>query len=61
MHWDLGWNKIIPNIAESYEVSADAKVYTFKLREGMRWSDGEPFRSDDIMFWYDADLLQRHA
>ncbi len=54
VHWDLGWNKIIPNIAESYEVSADAKVYTFKLREGMRWSDGKPFTSDDIMFWYDA-------
>ncbi|MBE1609306.1 ABC transporter substrate-binding protein [Actinopolymorpha pittospori] len=54
VHWDLGWKEIVPNVAESYEVSADAKVYTFKLREGMKWSDGKPFTSDDVMFWYEA-------
>jgi len=42
-----------PNLAESYEISEEGKVFTFKLREGVRWSDGEPFTADDIMYWYD--------
>lgn len=41
-----------PNLAESYEISDDGKVFTFHLREGVRWSDGEPFTADDIMYWY---------
>jgi len=47
------WNEVIPNLAESYEASDDARSYTFKLREGTRWSDGEPFTADDIMFYID--------
>ncbi|MCR5823608.1 MAG: hypothetical protein K6G60_04160 [Lachnospiraceae bacterium] len=43
-----------PNVIKSYSVSSDYKVWTFKLREGMRWSDGEPFTADDIVFWYEA-------
>jgi len=57
MRWDPAWEEVIPNIAESYEVSADSTTYTFRLREGMRWSDGEPFTADDIMFWYEDVLL----
>jgi peptide/nickel transport system substrate-binding protein len=45
------WNEVIPNIAESFEASDDAREYTFKLREGTKWSDGEPFTADDIMFY----------
>jgi len=51
VRWDIGWNETIPNVAESYEISADATQYTFKLREGMKWSDGEPFTSADIEFY----------
>ena len=29
------------------------KVYTFKLRKGMKWSDGQPFTTEDIRFWYE--------
>ncbi len=43
-----------PNVIKSYSVSADYKVWTFKLREGMKWSDGTPFTADDIVFWYEA-------
>lgn len=53
VRWDPTWSKIVPSIAESFEVSDDATTYTFKLREGMRWSDGAPFTVDDIMFWYE--------
>lgn len=47
------WSGIEPNVAESYEVSEGGKVYTFKLRRGMKWSDGEPFTTEDIRFWYE--------
>ena len=49
--WDLKAQKVVPNLAEM-EVSPDATKYTFKLREGMKWSDGEPFTAKDIMFWW---------
>jgi peptide/nickel transport system substrate-binding protein len=53
VRWNPEWTEVIPNIAESFEASADATVFTFTLREGMKWSDGAPFTVDDIMFWYE--------
>lgn len=44
---------IAPNIAKSYTVNADFTQYTIYLREGMRWSDGVLFTSDDCIFFYD--------
>ncbi len=37
-----------------WEVSPDVKQYTFYLRRGVRWSDGEPFTADDVLFTYDV-------
>jgi peptide/nickel transport system substrate-binding protein len=37
-----------------HEVSEDGLVYTFHLREGVRWSDGEDFTADDVVFSYNA-------
>lgn len=48
--WDPGFTKILPNVAESWEASQDAKVFTFKLRAGLRWSDGKPMTADDVLF-----------
>ncbi|MCB0188705.1 MAG: twin-arginine translocation signal domain-containing protein, partial [Caldilineaceae bacterium] len=45
-----------PHIAEAWEVNADATVWTFMLRAGMKWSDGEPFTTADIHWWYDNEL-----
>ena len=53
VRWNPEWTEVIPNIAESFAASADATVFTFKLREGMKWSDGVPFTVDDILFWYE--------
>ena len=53
VRWDPEWTKVIPNVAESWVVSPDAKEYTFRLREGMKWSDGHPFTADDILFWWE--------
>jgi peptide/nickel transport system substrate-binding protein len=42
--------KRIPRIARSWTISDDGKVYTFLLREGVKWSDGHPFTAQDIVF-----------
>ena len=41
---------VIPGAAESYTVSDDKKVYTFKLRADGKWSDGTPVTADDFVF-----------
>lgn len=57
VRWDPQWLRVVPNVAESFVVNEDSTVYTFKLRQGMRWSDGAPLTADDIMFWYNDILL----
>ncbi len=42
-----------PILAESYEASADGKTYTFKLRDGVTWHNGDPFTSADVKYTYD--------
>ena len=44
---------IVPNIAKSWEWNADFTQLTFHLRKGHKWSDGAPFTSADVKFWYD--------
>ena len=44
----------VPALAESWEVSDDAKTYVFKLRRGARFSDGEEITADDVVFTFDC-------
>ena len=39
-----------PWLAQSYDFSSDATQITFHLRSGVKWSDGQPFTSDDVVF-----------
>lgn len=41
-----------PELAKSWDVSPDGLTWTIHLRKGIRWSDGEPFTADDVMFSY---------
>jgi len=51
IRFDDGYT-LIPDLAESYEVSDDATEFTFHLRQDVQWSDGTPFTSKDVMFTY---------
>ena len=48
---------IEPRLIESWESSDDFTTWTIHMRKGAKWSDGEPFTADDIMFWYEDVLL----
>lgn len=41
-----------PELAVSWTTSPDGKVWTFKLRDGVKWQDGEPFTADDVVFTF---------
>ncbi len=41
-----------PLLAESWEISEDKLTYTFKIRQGIKWHDGAPFTSADVVFSY---------
>ncbi|MBK5491787.1 peptide ABC transporter substrate-binding protein [Bacillus sp. TH13] len=43
-------NKLIPGVAESYDVSEDKKKYVFHLRDDAKWSNGTPVTADDFVF-----------
>src|SRR3989441_790139 len=43
-------NPMAPSLAESWTMSADQRVYEFKLREGLKFHNGDPFTADDVKF-----------
>ncbi|MEO1094546.1 MAG: ABC transporter substrate-binding protein [Cyanobacteria bacterium J06638_28] len=51
---------MVPSLAESWTISEDGKTFTFTLRDGLQWSDGEPLTADDVMFTY-QDVLFNEA
>jgi len=54
---DLDMRTIVGNILESWEVTPDGKEYTFTMRKGMKYSDGEPLTTEDVrFFWEDYHL-----
>jgi peptide/nickel transport system substrate-binding protein len=50
-------SKVEPRLIESWESTPDFTTWTIHMRAGAKWSDGEPFTADDIMFWYEDVLL----
>jgi peptide/nickel transport system substrate-binding protein len=48
-----GSGEVEANVCKEFSANADSTVWTIKLREGMKWSDGAPFTADDVVFYYD--------
>jgi peptide/nickel transport system substrate-binding protein len=55
------WSGVTPNVAESFEGDAESRVFTIRLRRGMKWSDGQPYTTDDVKFWYDTVLTDKRT
>ncbi len=43
---------VVPGVAASWEVSADGRVYTFRLRDDARWSNGDPVTAEDFVYGF---------
>ncbi len=48
---------VTAGFVDSWTQNDDASEFTFTLREGMKWSDGVPFTTEDVQFWYDEIYL----
>jgi peptide/nickel transport system substrate-binding protein len=46
-------DQLLPGLAESWELSDDGMEFTLTLREGLKWSDGAPFTTDDLLFMWE--------
>ena len=42
--------KIVPSLADSWDVSPDATTFTFHLNKNAKWSDGQPVTADDVVY-----------
>ncbi len=52
LRWLRDGLEIGPGLVEKWEKNADASQWTFHFREGLKWSDGQPFTMDDILYWW---------
>ncbi|MFM2432049.1 MAG: hypothetical protein RLZZ511_3262 [Cyanobacteriota bacterium] len=50
-------NQVEPALAESWEISKDKKSITFKLKENLKWSDGQPLTVNDVLFTFNSIYL----
>lgn len=53
--------ELVPDLASSYSVSKDGKIYTIKLKDGIMWHDGEPFSGEDVIFTVNAVQNSEYA
>jgi peptide/nickel transport system substrate-binding protein len=59
IHINRGSLKTEPALAKSWSVSRDGRQYTLQLRRGVRFSDGEPFDADDVIFSFQVYLDEK--
>ena len=57
LFFDAKVETVTPWILKGWEISDGGRTFTFFMRKGMKWSDGHPFTTEDVMFWY-QDMYQ---
>src|SRR5512138_787428 len=55
------YKTVLMNCAEAVKASDDGKEYTITLRKGLKWSDGTPLTSDDVVFWYEDVIINKEV
>ncbi len=60
IRFDADYN-LIPDLAESFEISPDASEFTFNLRKDVTWHDGAPFTARDVIFTYRLAMMEEVA
>jgi dipeptide transport system substrate-binding protein len=59
VEFERGGTKVVPGLAEKWEISPDGKTYTFHLRHGVKWHNTRPFKptrdmnADDVIFTFE--------
>ncbi|MFA6098012.1 MAG: ABC transporter substrate-binding protein [Patescibacteria group bacterium] len=46
--------KLLPDLAQNYEISEDKKTYTIHLRQDVKWQNGNPLMADDVVYTYET-------
>jgi len=59
LFWDYTGTKVAPCLARTWQVSDEGRLIVIFLRQGHRWSDGQPFTADDFVFWYEDVYLNK--
>src|SRR5579871_5213284 len=59
LHINLITQKTEPALAKSWKVSSDGRTYTLELRQGLLFSDGQPFDADDVVFSFKVYLDEK--
>ena len=47
---DQQTGEVVPRVAESWDINADATQFTFHIRQGVTWSDGTPLNANDFVY-----------
>jgi peptide/nickel transport system substrate-binding protein len=57
IRWASDYSAYVPGLAKSWSYNEDGSQLTINFRRGVRWSDGAPFTTDDLRFWWE-DMAQ---
>src|SRR5688572_6832532 len=60
VHLELGTGEVGPGVAEEWEISDDAKTYTFTLRDGLTFHDGSDLTSEDVKWSLERSININH-
>jgi peptide/nickel transport system substrate-binding protein len=59
--YDGSFDKPVPDLATACDIAPDGKTITFKLRQGVKWHDGQPFTAADVKFTIEQVVKKYHS